>query len=241
VTDRINIAMWSGPRNLSTALMRSFGNRKDVLEVFDEPFYAAYLKTTNKQHPMFQEVLDSQEQNYNLVVKNCISQEGTGICYQKHMVHHLLPSFDLDWVLLSKNCFLIRKPEDVISSFLNKWPIATFEDFGFKEQLNLYNFIKKKSEKEPIVVDANDLRKDPKKTLKKLCESLRIKWDSSMLSWTPGLKSYDGVWAKHWYPSVMSSDSFKPLSNTKKTYNQNIMNYAHMAQDYYEELYQYKI
>ena len=85
------------------------------------------------------------------------------------------------------------------------------------------------------------MRKDPKKTLKKLCESLRIEWDSSMLSWTPGLKRYDGVWAKHWYTSVMSSDSFKPLSNTKKTYNQNIMNYAHMAQDYYEELYQYKI
>ena len=82
MTDRVNIAMWSGPRNLSTALMRSFGNRKDVLEVYDEPFYAAYLKTTNKQHPMFKEVLDSQEQNYNLVVKNCISQEGTGICYQ---------------------------------------------------------------------------------------------------------------------------------------------------------------
>jgi len=120
VTDRVNIAMWSGPRNLSTALMRSFGNRKDVLEVYDEPFYAAYLRTTNKQHPMFQEVLDSQEQNYNLVVKNCISQEGTGICYQKHMVHHILSYDDIGWVKSFKNCFLIRHPKEVIISYAKK-------------------------------------------------------------------------------------------------------------------------
>ena len=84
--------MWSGPRNLSTALMRSFGNRGDVNKVYDEPFYASYLKSTNKKHPMFDEVLNSQENNYDLVIKACTNKTGEGVCYQKHMVHHLLPS-----------------------------------------------------------------------------------------------------------------------------------------------------
>ena len=125
---RINLAMWSGPRNLSTALMRSFGNREDVIDVMDEPFYASYLKETDKKHPMFNEIISSQESNWKKVIGNCSQQEGKGICYQKHMVHHLLPSFDKDWLLQCLNCFLIREPKEVISSFLYKWPNATFED-----------------------------------------------------------------------------------------------------------------
>ena len=128
---RLNLAMWSGPRNLSTALMRSFGNRADVTVVMDEPFYASYLKATNKQHPLFQEVIKSQESNWKKVIEQCVSKEGTGICYQKHMVHHLLPSFDKQWLISCLNCFLIREPKEVISSFLTKWPEAEFEDFGF--------------------------------------------------------------------------------------------------------------
>ena len=233
--------MWSGPRNLSTALMRSFGNRADVTLVYDEPFYASYLKSTNKKHPMFDEVLKSQENNYELVIKACTEKNGKGVCYQKHMVHHLLPTKDKEWILSCHNCFLIRKPEEVISSFLDKWPVATFEDFGFKEQFDLYNYLKQENGESPLIVDASDLRNNTKDTLKKLCSALNIDWDPLMLGWEPGLKEYDGVWAKHWYPSVMSSRSFKSESNKNKIYNKDVINLAAKAYDYYEDLFKNKI
>lgn len=241
MSSRLNIAMWSGPRNLSTALMRSFGNRSDVTLVYDEPFYASYLKFTNKKHPMFDEVLESQENNYDLVVKACTKNNGKGICYQKHMVHHLLPTMNKEWILSCNNCFLIRKPEEVISSFLDKWPVATFEDFGFKEQFDLYNYLKNENGESPLIVDATDLRNNTKDTLKKLCNTLNIEWDPLMLSWEPGLKEYDGVWAKHWYPSVMSSRSFKPESKKNKVYSKDVINFAAKAYDYYEDLFKNKI
>lgn len=233
--------MWSGPRNLSTALMRSFGNRSDVNKVYDEPFYASYLKSTNKKHPMFDEVLNSQENNHDLVIKACTNKTGEGVCYQKHMVHHLLPSISKEWILSCKNCFLIRKPEDVISSFLDKWPVASFEDFGFKEQFDLFNYLKNNTGELPLVVDADDLRNNTKETLIKLCNGLNIEWDPLMLSWEPGLKEYDGVWAKHWYPSVMSSSSFKPKSKNTKIYSKDVIRFSSMANDYYEDLFKNKI
>ena len=156
MADRLNLAMWSGPRNLSTALMRSFGNREDIIEVIDEPFYAAYLKESKKKHPMYKEVLDSQETNWKKVVENCIKKDGIGLCYQKHMVQHILPSFEKNWILKCVNCFLIREPKEVISSFLKKWPKADFEDFGFADQINLFHYIKNETRITPVVIDAAD-------------------------------------------------------------------------------------
>ena len=240
MSNRINIAMWSGPRNLSTALMRSFGNRKDILEVLDEPFYASYLKETKKKHPMFKEIIKSQELDWKKVIENCLREEGHGICYQKHMVQHMLPNFDREWMLNTINCFLIRKPEEVISSFLKKWPDAQFEDFGFNNQIDLFNFIKNKAGEAPIVIDAFDLANNPEKKLKKLCRKLKIDWDSNMLQWKSGLKPYDGVWATHWYPSVKSSTSFKKTTN-KKNYSKTVLNFANQARKAYSELVKYKI
>ena len=237
---RINIAMWSGPRNLSTALMRSFGNREDILEVFDEPFYASYLQETKKKHPMFEEVINSQESDWRKVIENCLTKEGNGICYQKHMVQHMLPSFDQDWMLNCINCFLIRKPEEVISSFLKKWPDANFEDFGFHNQIDLFNFIKIKTGETPIVIDASDLRNNPEKKLKKLCRKLKINWDSNMLQWESGLKPYDGVWASHWYPSVQSSTSFTKEA-IKTIYPKLVLSFADKAFQSYSELLKFKI
>jgi len=238
--NRINIAMWSGPRNLSTALMRSFANRKDILEVLDEPFYASYLKETKKKHPMFKEIINSQELDWKKVIENCLRKEGHGICYQKHMVQHMLPNFDREWMLNTINCFLIRKPEEVISSFLKKWPDAQFEDFGFNNQIDLFNFIKNKTGEAPIVIDASDLSNNPEKKLKKLCRNLKIDWDSNMLQWKPGLKPYDGVWATHWYPSVKSSTSFQKKT-TKKNYSKPVLNFANQARKAYSDLVKYKI
>jgi len=240
MSNRINIAMWSGPRNLSTALMRSFGNRKDILEVLDEPFYASYLNETKKKHPMFKEIINSQELDWKKVIENCLREEGHGICYQKHMVQHMLPNFDREWMLNTINCFLIRKPEEVISSFLKKWPDAQFKDFGFNNQIDLFNFIKNKAGEAPIVIDAFDLANNPEKKLKKLCRKLKIDWDTNMLQWKSGLKPYDGVWATHWYPSVKSSTSFKKTTN-KKNYPKTVLNFANQARKAYSELVKYKI
>ena len=240
MAERLNLAMWSGPRNLSTALMRSFGNREDVIEVIDEPFYASYLKESNKKHPMYKEVLDSQESNWKMVVKNCLREDGMGICYQKHMVQHILPNFEKKWILKCINCFLIREPKEVVSSFLKKWPEANFEDLGFLDQINLFHYIKNESGMTPVVIDAADLRDSPETYLPRLCSKLNISWDPKMLQWDAGLKPYDGIWASHWYPSVNSSTSFKK-NIQQKEFSDTVLNFAAMAEDSYHELLTYKI
>ena len=240
MAERLNLAMWSGPRNLSTALMRSFANREDIIEVIDEPFYASYLKESNKKHPMYKEVLDSQESNWKMVVKNCLREDGMGICYQKHMVQHILPNFKKKWILKCINCFLIREPKEVISSFLKKWPEADFEDFGFLDQINLFHYIKNESGMPPVVIDAADLRDSPETYLPRLCSKLNISWDPKMLQWDAGLKPYDGIWASHWYPSVNSSTGFKN-NIQQKEFSDTVLNFAAMAEDSYHELLTYKI
>ena len=240
MAERLNLAMWSGPRNLSTALMRSFANREDIIEVIDEPFYASYLKESNKKHPMYKEVLESQESNWRMVVKNCLREDGMGICYQKHMVQHILPNFEKKWILKCINCFLIREPKEVISSFLKKWPEADFEDFGFLDQINLFHYIKNESGMTPVVIDAADLRDSPETYLPRLCSKLNISWDPKMLQWDAGLKPYDGIWASHWYPSVNSSTGFKK-NIQQKEFSDTVLNFAAMAKDSYHELLTYKI
>ena len=240
MAERLNLAMWSGPRNLSTALMRSFANREDIIEVIDEPFYASYLKESNKKHPMYKEVLESQESNWKMVVKNCLREDGMGICYQKHMVQHILPNFEKKWILKCINCFLIREPKEVISSFLKKWPEADFEDLGFLDQINLFHYIKNESGMTPVVIDAADLRDSPETYLPRLCSKLNISWDPKMLQWDAGLKPYDGIWASHWYPSVNSSTGFKK-NIQQKEFSDTVLNFAAMAEDSYHELLTYKI
>jgi hypothetical protein len=220
--------------------MRSFGNREDVIEVIDEPFYASYLKESNKKHPMYKEVLDSQESNWKMVVKNCLREDGMGICYQKHMVQHILPNFEKKWILKCINCFLIREPKEVISSFLKKWPEADFEDFGFLDQINLFHYIKNESGMPPVVIDAANLRDSPEIYLPRLCSKLNISWDPKMLQWDAGLKPYDGIWASHWYPSVNSSTGFKK-NIQQKEFSDTVLNFAAMAKDSYHELLTYKI
>lgn len=238
--NRINLAMWSGPRNLSTALMRSFANRKDVIYVMDEPFYASYLKETNKKHPLFKEIIQNHESNWKKVINQCLNQKGEGICFQKHMVHHILPTFKKNWMLKCVNFFLIREPKEVISSFLEKWPNANFEDFGFADQLNLFNYIYKRTAIAPIVIDASELQENPELCLKALCSSLNITWDSRMLEWEAGLKPYDGIWASHWYPSVKQSTRFHK-KKLRKDFSNSVLNFSNQAEEIYAELLSYKI
>jgi len=208
------IAMWSGPRNLSTAMMRSFENRQDVIKVIDEPFYGAYLKKFNKNHPLKQDVINSMETNYKEVENFCKKESVDGYVYQKHMSQHIYDFDSLEWTFNSINCFLIRDPDLVTASFLNKWNDANPMDLGYRQQLEIFNLISNLNGVCPVV-DASILLDNPEHVLKKLCLTIGIPWDSRMLSWESGLRDSDGIWAKHWYPSVMTTTGF--TRNTTKS------------------------
>lgn len=203
------IAMWSGPRNISTALMRSFENRKDSV-VLDEPFYAYYLKRNKANHPGKDLVLGSQSARWDDVAKLCLSKipEKKSIWYQKHMAQHFFNDKNINWITNLENCLLIRNPKEVISSYKNKFSIETILQLGYPQQLELYDYILKNTGKPPIVIDAKDLLTKPQKMLEKLCFLLKIPFYSSMLSWPKGSRTSDGVWSKYWYKNVEKSTGF---------------------------------
>ena len=239
MSNNIIISMWSGPRNLSTALMRSFGNRSDVTNVLDEPFYASYLVSTNKDHPMKKEAIQSQLTNIDDVKKNC-QVANKGVTYQKHMTHHIIDK-DYSWMNELINCFLIRNPKMVVHSFMKSWNDGGFEDIGFQQQYDIYKYVQENINDKPIIIDASKLRNDPKRVLSKFCEIVGLEWDEKMLSWSTGLKYYDGVWAKHWYPSVLNSTSFKPESKKQINLSDNEKTIVDRAMPIYEELYKNSI
>lgn len=239
MSNNLTIAMWSGPRNLSTALMRSFGNRKDISSVLDEPFYASYLISTNKDHPFKEDVIASQLSDINEVKVLC-QKSITGISYQKHMTQHILDN-DYKWIDSLCNCFLIRNPESVVKSFMKSWDKGEFIDIGFKQQYDIFDYVCKNINNHPPVIDADLLRQNPEKVLKSFCRKVKIPWDVRMLEWEPGLKKYDGVWAKHWYSSVMNSNSFKPIDKKEIFLNENEKKIVKKAMPIYEELYKYVI
>ena len=234
------LAMWSGPRNLSTAMMRSFANRRDVINVIDEPLYASYLFRSLKRHPMHEEILKSQPTSYKEAINNCL-KEYPGISFQKHMVQHVNFDESNDWMSSLKNFFLIRKPESVVPSFCMKYPDADFNDLGFSQQNELYKYISDITNKEPPVVDATDIRNDPEKILKLLCKKLDIAWDSQMLKWQKGIHDYDGVWASHWYHSVHSSNCFIPEEYKITKFDKHINELISESSKFYDSMAQKKI
>ena len=202
------IAMWSGPRNLSSAMMRSFGSRSDC-QVWDEPFYAAYLARTGIDHPMRQETLATCEQDAEKVVDGLLGplRDGLSVHYQKHMTHHMVPGMPRDWMAHVQNVFLIRHPARVLASYSAKREEPVLSDLGFVEQAELFDHVRAMGQS-PIVVDAADIRENPERMLKKLCEALDLRFDAGMLSWPSGAHPDDGVWALHWYASLWASTGF---------------------------------
>ena len=230
------IAMWSGPRNLSTALRRSFANRSDVTKVLDEPFYAAYLNETNKNHPMKEEVLAHQSSSWEEVKSICLTPDSLGITYQKHMTQHMLQE-DLSWINNLVNCFLIRNPKYVVKSFIESWSEGGLKDMGFVQQSEIFKLVCENTTSTPAVIDADLLREDPERVLRAFCSHINLPWDINMLQWEKGLKDYDGIWAEHWYPSVKTSDCFKPKDNSKVIkLNDRELAIAEIAMPYYESL-----
>ena len=207
----VRIAMWSGPRNISTAMMRSFENRLDTA-VVDEPFYAVYLKATNADHPMREEVLAAQSTDWEAVVDGLLGPipDKRGVYYQKHMTHHMLPHMGREWTKHVRNAFLIRAPEDVLLSYAEVRGAATLKDIGVPQQRALFEREADRLGHAPPVVDAFDVLSDPRGVLGALCAALGIAFSERMLQWPAGKRASDGVWAPAWYASVERSTGFGP-------------------------------
>ncbi|MFX3653885.1 MAG: HAD family hydrolase [Paracoccaceae bacterium] len=207
----VRIAMWSGPRNLSTAMMRSFGGRGDCA-VLDEPFYAAYLHHSGVEHPMKAEVLRAQPTDPNEVERTVLGPVpgGRPLWHQKHMPHHMLPGFPRGWFAACRHFILIRAPERVAASFDAGRPDPTVEDLGAPQMDGVIADIVAMTGREPPVVEAEDIRANPEGMLRALCAALEIPWDAGMLRWEVGRRETDGVWAPHWYRAVEASTGFAP-------------------------------
>lgn len=236
------IAMWSGPRNISTAMMRSFENRPDCA-VIDEPFYASYLASTGLEHPMRSEVLASQPTSPDDVIEDLIHDPGDGaaIQYQKHMTHHMLPDIDLDWLDSVINCFLIRSPDEIITSYLEKRDDVRESDLGLKRQVEIFNSVRQRDGKAPPVLDAADVLSDPKAMVGKLCERIGIAFTPQMLAWPAGRRGSDGVWAAHWYANVERSTGFARVRQAEALVPPQYSELSKVCREYYEELAVHKI
>lgn len=203
------IAMWSGPRNISTAMLRSWENRPDT-SVVDEPFYACYLKRSRSQHPGFDEIMASQSACYEDVALAMSKQLcATTIQFQKHMTHHLYHDNDLGWTKNLKHFFLIRDPVEIVRSYTAVRGTCTLEDIGVEQQLWLYQKISDITGQDIPVIDSNDVLNDPARLIQMLCDKLEVRFTDKMLKWPAGKRDTDGVWARYWYASVESSTGFK--------------------------------
>jgi len=207
----VRIAMWSGPRNISTALLRSWGNRADTA-VCDEPLYAHYLRRTGLDHPGAAEVIARHEPDWRRAVDALVGPVpgDRPIFYQKHMAHHLLPEVGRDWLGRLSHAFLIRDPREMLTSLLKVLPEPTLADTGLPQQSELFAWVADRTGQAPPVVDSRDILEHPRAMLDLLCGRLGVPFDEAMLRWPPGRRETDGVWAKYWYDAVERSTTFEP-------------------------------
>jgi Sulfotransferase domain len=227
----VRVAMWSGPRNVSTALMRSFGARSDAL-VVDEPLYAHYLAVTGLRHPGREAVLASQPTRWEDVAAALTGPlpPGIRVHYQKHMAHHLLPDVGRDWLGRVSNAYLIRDPAQVVASYARVRGAPVLADLGYAQQVEIF------SRYGGPVVDAADLLRDPAGVLRRLCDALGVPFDPAMLSWEPGRRETDGVWAPHWYASVEASTGFAPYRPEPAQVPPHLAGLVDEARPYYDLL-----
>ncbi|WP_298916127.1 HAD family hydrolase [uncultured Roseobacter sp.] len=230
----MRIAMWSGPRNLSTAMMYSFGARKDF-SVMDEPFYAAYLAKSGADHPMRDDILNSQPTDPTEVALQCTARVATPHLYMKHMPHHMLAGFPLEWAQDCVNVHLIRHPARVIASYAAKREAPTLEDIGFVQQHALYEKLG------GIVIDSTDIRARPEHMLRALCAAIDLPFDPAMLHWPSGPREEDGVWAAHWYGAVHRSSGFAGAEGKLPVIEESLADLLDAAQPYYGALLERKI
>lgn len=238
----LRIAMWSGPRNISTALMRAFENRPDT-EVWDEPMYGHYLHKTGVKHPGAEEVIADQGVDWQTTAKKCNADapNNSPVFYQKHMTMHLLPEMSRDWLASLTNCFLIRSPEQVVASYGAVRPDLTLDDVGFVQQAELVKFVRLKIKQHPMIIDSEDFLKNPEGMLLRMCEKLGIAFLPQMLHWSAGQRQTDGVWAKYWYDSVWKSTGFMPYQEKTLNLSEHMKEVVKMAQPHYQVLYEQRL
>jgi len=238
----LRIAMWSGPRNLSTAMMRSFGSRSDTL-VSDEPFYGCFLKTAGADHPMREEVIAAMDCNWGSVMETLRGEppDRSPVWYQKHMWHHMTGPIGYDHFAGFTHAFLIREPERMIASYLRKRDSAEFDGFGLDRQAEFFEREADRLGHAPPVVDANDVLSSPEGVLSKLCTALGIAWDPAMLSWASGRRETDGPWAPHWYGVVEKSTGFEPPETQPVDLPPEARALADRCRPYYERLAAHRI
>jgi len=233
----MRIACWSGPRNISTALMRSWSSREDSF-VSDEPFYAYYLREKQLKHPMYKEIIDCYPDKYNDVVASLTSEipNGKKHWYQKHMAHHLIDLSNIDWIKSFENCILIRHPKDVISSYVKKNILNHVDELGYPQQYKIMKYLDS-IDKKFIVIDSNILLNNPKKILSQWCSNIDLEFDISMLQWEKGNHPQDGIWWKHWYDNVITTTHFQKFSSNEDQLDQKYQLIYDEALDYYKKLY----
>lgn len=236
------IAMWSGPRNISTAMMRAFENRQDA-SVWDEPLYGPYLASTGLPHPGAAEVIAAQGPDWRGVVQKILGPVpgDKPVFYQKHMSHHLLPGMDRNWLDDLSNCFLIRRPQEVVSSYARTRPEITLEDLGMREQVEIFERECQRTGAIPPVLDSKDVLQNPELMLGLLCDRLGIAFSEDMLSWPAGPRDSDGVWAKYWYGSVEASTGFAEYAAPDIQLEPELQAIANACQPWYEKLYAHRI
>ncbi|HKA82332.1 MAG TPA: hypothetical protein VKD21_00600 [Acidimicrobiales bacterium] len=204
----IRLAVWSGPRNISTALMRSWENRGDTV-VVDEPLYPHYLEATGLDHPGRNEVIGAGETDWRPVVSILLGPvpEGIRVFYQKHMAHHLLPGVDRAWVVGLTNVLLIRDPREVVTSYVRSRANVSSADLGLRQQIQLHDQLAEAGTPPPVI-DARDFLLRPEAYLRALCGHVGVDFTAGMLSWPPGPRESDGVWGRYWYDAVWRSTGF---------------------------------
>jgi hypothetical protein len=198
--------MWSGPRTVSTALMRAWENRADTI-VVDEPLYGYYLAATGIEHPGRDEVIASMSGDWRDVLDGLTRAPlptGRTVYYQKHMTHHLLPEIDRDALAGLTHAFLIRDPRQLLASYARVRSQPTLADLGLAQQAEIFRAFG------GPVIDSADILRDPAATLEAVCDSLGVGFDRAMLSWPAGPRPTDGVWAPYWYDGVWRSTGFGP-------------------------------
>ncbi|MCG8374469.1 MAG: sulfotransferase family protein [Balneolales bacterium] len=230
------ICVWSGPRNISTALMYSFAQRKDTT-VVDEPLYAHYLTSTKayEYHPGADDVISSQENDGQKVIEEIVLGEyETPIVFFKHMTHHLV-DLDLSFLKQTVNVILTREPREMLTSFIKQIPNPTLRDTGYPQHLELMDYLKSIGQN-PVVIDSKEVLLNPGIKLREICEQLEIPFDDAMLNWEAGARPEDGIWAKYWYHNVHKSTGFMPYRPKEKILSQALENVLAECERYYFKL-----
>ena len=237
------IAMWSGPRNISTAMMRGWGSRPDTF-VCDEPLYAHYLVATgHTDHPGYAETIRRHETDWRKVVEWLTGPvpDGKAIFYQKHMAHHLLADMHLEWVSKLTNCLLIRDPADVLRSLAEFLPSPTAEDTGLPNQVSLFHYIRGYIGTNPLVIDASDVLLNPRGMMAAMCRRLQVPFSEAMLNWPAGPRETDGAWAPYWYAKVDATTTFGPYRPQATPLPEHLRPVLDECHELYGRLYQHRI